>query len=70
MGHLHAALADADAYSTRSRAERLLHGLGFLHEQMEEPVASFFGGWRMRPNLAQLEGTLVLVSHDRHLLRD
>ena len=29
MGHLHAALADADAYSARSRAERLLHGLGF-----------------------------------------
>ena len=53
MGHLHAALADADAYSARSRAERLLHGLGFSHEQMEEPVAGFSGGWRMRLNLAQ-----------------
>ena len=53
IGHLHAALADADAYTVRSRAERLLHGLGFSHEQMEEPVASFSGGWRMRLNLAQ-----------------
>jgi ATP-binding cassette subfamily F protein 3 len=53
IGHLHAALADADAYSARSRAERLLHGLGFSHGQMEEPVASFSGGWRMRLNLAQ-----------------
>ncbi len=37
----------------RSRAEQLLHGLGFTHEQMGEPVASFSGGWRMRLNLAQ-----------------
>jgi ATP-binding cassette subfamily F protein 3 len=53
MGELHAALADADAYTVRSRAERLLHGLGFTHEQMNEPVAGFSGGWRMRLNLAQ-----------------
>jgi ATP-binding cassette, subfamily F, member 3 len=53
IGHLHAALADADAYTARSRAERLLHGLGFSHEQMDQPVASFSGGWRMRLNLAQ-----------------
>ncbi|HSC94215.1 MAG TPA: ATP-binding cassette domain-containing protein [Burkholderiales bacterium] len=53
IGHLHAALADADAYTVRSRAERLLHGLGFSHEQMDQPVASFSGGWRMRLNLAQ-----------------
>ena len=53
IGHLHAALADAGAYTARSRAERLLHGLGFSHDQMEQPVASFSGGWRMRLNLAQ-----------------
>ena len=53
MGELHAALGDADAYTARSRAEQLLHGLGFTHEQMNEPVASFSGGWRMRLNLAQ-----------------
>ena len=53
IGELHAALGDADAYTVRSRAEQLLHGLGFSHEQMNEPVASFTGGWRMRLNLAQ-----------------
>jgi ATP-binding cassette subfamily F protein 3 len=53
IGELHAAMGDADAYTVRSRAEQLLHGLGFSHGQMGEPVASFSGGWRMRLNLAQ-----------------
>jgi ATP-binding cassette subfamily F protein 3 len=53
MGELHAALADADAYTARSRAETLLLGLGFGKEELERPVASFSGGWRMRLNLAQ-----------------
>jgi ATP-binding cassette subfamily F protein 3 len=53
IGHLHAALADADAYTVQSRAEQLLLGLGFSLEQMQQPVASFSGGWRMRLNLAQ-----------------
>jgi ATP-binding cassette subfamily F protein 3 len=53
IGDLHAALADADAYTVRSRAEQLLTGLGFSHDQMNLPVASFSGGWRMRLNLAQ-----------------
>jgi ATP-binding cassette subfamily F protein 3 len=53
IAELHAALADADAYTVRSRGERLLTGLGFSHEQMSQPVASFSGGWRMRLNLAQ-----------------
>src|SRR6267142_1987901 len=53
LGELHAAMGDAGAYTVGSRAERLLHGLGFTHEQMQQPVASFSGGWRMRLNLAQ-----------------
>jgi ATP-binding cassette subfamily F protein 3 len=53
IGELHAALADADAYTVRSRAERLLVGLGFRHEELQTPVSSFSGGWRMRLNLAQ-----------------
>ncbi len=53
IGDLHAALADADAYTVRSRGEQLLTGLGFSHDQMNLPVASFSGGWRMRLNLAQ-----------------
>ncbi|TCS39553.1 ATP-binding cassette subfamily F protein 3 [Paucimonas lemoignei] len=53
LGEIHAALADADAYTVRSRAEQLLTGLGFSQEQMHQPVSSFSGGWRMRLNLAQ-----------------
>ncbi len=53
IGELHARLADADAYTVRSRAERLLKGLGFAPEQLGQAVASFSGGWRMRLNLAQ-----------------
>jgi ATP-binding cassette subfamily F protein 3 len=53
IGSIYADLTDADAWTVRSRAERLLHGLGFSHDQMNQPVASFSGGWRMRLNLAQ-----------------
>ena len=53
MGELHASLADADTYTVRSRAERLLTGLGFSQEELYLPVSSFSGGWRMRLNLAQ-----------------
>src|SRR3954470_23118283 len=53
MGELHAALADADAYTVRSRAEQLLLGLGFSQDELYRPVSSFSGGWRMRLNLAQ-----------------
>jgi ATP-binding cassette subfamily F protein 3 len=53
IGELYAHLADADAYTARSRAEQLLVGLGFAEAQFENPVASFSGGWRMRLNLAQ-----------------
>src|SRR5450830_1377317 len=53
IAELYGALVDADVYTVRSRAEQLLIGLGFTLEQMERPVASFSGGWRMRLNLAQ-----------------
>jgi ATP-binding cassette subfamily F protein 3 len=53
IGEIHARLADADAYTVRSRAERLLVGLGFRQEELMQPVSGFSGGWRMRLNLAQ-----------------
>ncbi|MFM7523894.1 MAG: ABC-F family ATP-binding cassette domain-containing protein, partial [Betaproteobacteria bacterium] len=53
IGELHTQLADADAYTARSRAEQLLLGLGFSVNQFDHPIANFSGGWRMRLNLAQ-----------------
>ena len=53
IGNIYSALADADAYTVQSRGEQLLLGLGFTIEQMQRPVSSFSGGWRMRLNLAQ-----------------
>jgi ATP-binding cassette, subfamily F, member 3 len=53
IGELHASLGDADVYTSRSRAESLLLGLGFSSKELEKPVETFSGGWRMRLNLAQ-----------------
>lgn len=53
LGELHARLDAIDGYTAESRAATLLHGLGFKPEEVQRPVASFSGGWRMRLNLAQ-----------------
>lgn len=50
---VHGKLDAIDAWTIRSRASTLLHGLGFSNEQLERPVSDFSGGWRMRLNLAQ-----------------
>ncbi|MDB5806899.1 MAG: transporter [Betaproteobacteria bacterium] len=53
LGELHGLLDEAGVYTVRSRAEQLLTGLGFSQAQMDDSVAHFSGGWRMRLNLAQ-----------------
>jgi ATP-binding cassette subfamily F protein 3 len=53
QSELHDELAAIDGYTARSKAGKLLHGLGFMAEQESLPVTSFSGGWRMRLNLAQ-----------------
>ncbi len=40
-------------FTARARAARLLDGLGFTPASIDNPVASFSGGWRMRLNLAR-----------------
>ena len=62
---LHGKLDAIEGYSARSRAARLLYGLGFSPEQEQLPVSSFSGGWRMRLNLAQ-----ALMSRSDLLLLD
>jgi ATP-binding cassette subfamily F protein 3 len=53
LGELHARYAALGGYDARSRAGRLIHGLGFSAADEARPVAAFSGGWRMRLNLAQ-----------------
>jgi len=54
-----------NGYSLPARAGELLHGLGFLQNQLSNPVKDFSGGWRMRLNLAQ-----ALISRADLLLLD
>jgi len=53
IARLHLELDNANGYSADARARKLLAGLGFSNAQMDQPVADFSGGWRMRLNLAQ-----------------
>jgi ATP-binding cassette subfamily F protein 3 len=50
---LHQQMEELDGYSAERRAEQLLLGLGFQRHQMDAPMASFSGGWRIRLNLAR-----------------
>jgi len=53
IAEAHMALEEAGAFDARARAQALLLGLGFLSAQLEQPVNSFSGGWRMRLQLAR-----------------
>ncbi len=53
IGHAHLSLEEAGAFDARPRAQALLLGLGFRIEQLDAPVNSFSGGWRMRLQLAR-----------------
>jgi ATP-binding cassette, subfamily F, member 3 len=53
VGALHARLLALDGYAARSRAARLLAGLGFDAAAIERPVAEYSGGWQRRLALAQ-----------------
>ena len=64
IGEAHARLAEAGAFDARSRAQALLLGLGFRVSQLDGPVNSFSGGWRMRLQLARAlmcPGDLLLL---------
>jgi ATP-binding cassette subfamily F protein 3 len=50
---LHSRMDIIGGYTATARAARLMNGLGFKTTQEQLSVSSFFGGWRMRLNLAQ-----------------
>ena len=53
MAHAHVDLADAGEHDAISRAQSLILGLGFKVSELDQPVNSFSGGWRMRLQLAR-----------------
>ena len=53
IAQAHSDLLDAGASDATSRAQALILGLGFAVAELERPVNSFSGGWRMRLQLAR-----------------
>jgi ATP-binding cassette subfamily F protein 3 len=53
MAHAYMALQDAGANDAPARAQALILGLGFKTTELNNPVNSFSGGWRMRLQLAR-----------------
>src|ERR1700761_1669744 len=53
IGELHGRYGAVGGYDARSRAGRLMHGLGFATTDESRPVRAFSGGWRVRLNVGQ-----------------
>jgi ATP-binding cassette, subfamily F, member 3 len=53
IAHAYIELADAGEHDATSRAQALILGLGFGSDEVDSPVNSFSGGWRMRLQLAR-----------------
>ncbi|MCW5295345.1 ABC-F family ATP-binding cassette domain-containing protein [Verminephrobacter eiseniae] len=53
IAHAYGDLTDAGEHDARPRAQALILGLGFKLAELDQPVNSFSGGWRMRLQLAR-----------------
>lgn len=53
IAELYAQLDHAGAHDAKARAQALILGLGFSADELDQPVNSFSGGWRMRLQLAR-----------------
>lgn len=53
VAELYAAIETIHGYTANSRAAVLLSGLGFKQTELNNPVSTFSGGWRVRLNLAK-----------------
>ena len=62
---VHAQMTAGEAHRIKPKAEAVLTGLGFDADEMDRPVRTFSGGWRMRVALAKL-----LLRHPDFLLLD
>ncbi|ALJ00267.1 ABC-F family ATP-binding cassette domain-containing protein [Rufibacter tibetensis] len=43
-----------DGYNMQIKAEEILEGLGFTTQELQQPLKTFSGGWRMRVMLAKI----------------
>ena len=53
LGELYALYNSLDGYSSQSKAEKLMLGLGFKKRDFKKSLNEFSGGWRARLNLAK-----------------
>ena len=71
MAHVYVDLADAGEHDAVPRAQSLILGLGFRTTELDQPVNSFSGGWRMRLQLARAlmcpSDLLILDEPTNHL---
>ena len=51
---IHTQLANFDAHLIEAKAEVVLKGLGFQQDDLNRPLDTFSGGWRMRVALARI----------------
>jgi len=54
MTHLQEEFERLDGYTIQAKASEILEGLGFNTADLERPLRTFSGGWRMRVMLAKL----------------
>ncbi|MEM6646825.1 MAG: ABC-F family ATP-binding cassette domain-containing protein [Bacteroidota bacterium] len=54
LEHIHTRMATLEAHRAQAQAETILMGLGFEVEDLERPLHTFSGGWRMRVALAKM----------------
>jgi ATP-binding cassette, subfamily F, member 3 len=54
LGRFQDEFENLGGYTMQSEAETILEGLGFTTEELQQPLHTFSGGWRMRVMLAKL----------------
>jgi ATP-binding cassette, subfamily F, member 3 len=53
IAQLYEAIQHREGFTAKTRAAKILDGLGFDEEQMQQSVNDLSGGWRMRLNIAR-----------------
>src|SRR5690554_1035071 len=71
LAHWLSEMDNHQGYNVPVKAQQLLHGLGFSQDELNKPVNSFSGGWRIRLNLANAlmmpSDLLLLEAPTNHL---